>query len=366
MDKDLKLRPRIKRLLSPAVMQAELLGGAAWLWVLMIGPSVKINLFTCFLTLSLACICWIQHTTTVFCIWRLLGIAYMLLLATGFFYLMDGDPEINIFALPLTITLAISSALLFVKFLDYLLSAVFVWLLTWLCWQEGVYGEIGIYVWIFCVASVCIGSVLNISYIKTLRAVLSLESKFRELAETDYLTSIPNRRAFMESFDSLIKGGESGYLIMLDIDNFKLINDRHGHEIGDRILCSMAACLRATSGSHCAGRIGGEEFGVLITGGDELTACDYILRLLETVRANFDPPYNYSCSAGMVRFSAASTMSEALSMADKSMYIAKRNGKDCAYFEGQEIVSFLFDDSKLKEKYPTETLSENTYQTDTQ
>ncbi|MDY0935721.1 GGDEF domain-containing protein [Pseudomonas viridiflava] len=351
MHRDLKLRPRIKQLLAPAVLQAELVGVASWLWVLAVDPLLELNVFTSLLTAGLACVCYAHHYAASFGVWRFLGILYVFLLTMGFLYVINVNPTLAIFSLPLAITLVMSGALLFVSFQDYLVSAAFVWLLTWLNWHPGYSGDLGTYVVIFCVASVCIGGALNLSYLRNLKAVLSLESKFRELAQTDYLTSIPNRRAFMETFAEMIAEGSQGYFIMLDIDSFKLMNDQHGHDVGDQILCSMAACLKATKGSYCVGRIGGEEFGVLVAGHEQSNATHYVLSLLSTIRGSLESPYCYTCSAGMARISTGSTMTDALKVADKNMYLAKRNGKGCAYFEGKPLHSLPPADSRLESLY---------------
>jgi diguanylate cyclase (GGDEF)-like protein len=148
------------------------------------------------------------------------------------------------------------------------------------------------------------------------------------------LTSILNRRAFMESFAKLIAAGDTGYFMMLDIDSFKLKNDQFGHDVGDRILCAMAACLKSTPGSHSFGRIGGEEFGVLLLVDDPDLATDYALRLLQAIRCSVAPPHHYTCSAGMTRFTAGADMSAVLKRADRNLYASKGNGKDRVYLDG--------------------------------
>ncbi|MCI8211951.1 diguanylate cyclase [Pseudomonas sp. S25] len=351
MHRDLKLRPRIKQLLAPAVLQAELIGAASWLWVLAVESLLDLNVFTCLLTASLAGVCIAHRYAASFRVWRVLGVLYILLLTIGFLYVINANPKLTHFLLPLAITLVMSSALLFISFQDYLLSAAFVWLLTLLNWQGRYSDQLDIYIVIFCVASISIGGALNISYLRNLKAVLSLESKFRELAQTDYLTSIPNRRAFMETFAGMIAEDTPGYFIMLDIDSFKLMNDQHGHDVGDQILCSMAACLKTTKGSYCVGRIGGEEFGVLVAVHDQSIATHYVLSLLNTIRGSLESPYRYTCSAGMARFSKGSTMTDVLKVADKNMYLAKKNGKDCVYLDGKPLDSVLSVDLRLENLY---------------
>ncbi|RZI60217.1 MAG: GGDEF domain-containing protein [Pseudomonas sp.] len=337
MHRDIKLGPRIQRLLSPAVLQAELIGMASWMWVVAVEPLIQVNLITCLISASLAGVCIYHSYSVTFRAWRLMGIIYIVVLTLSFLYAVSENPKLGYYLLPLAIIIVVSSALLFISVKDYLLTAVFVWLLILVSWQPS--EEDSTYRVIFCVTSVLIGAALNISYLRNLKTVLSLESKFRELAQTDYLTSIPNRRAFMETFAEMIAHNTNGYFIMLDIDSFKLMNDQYGHDVGDRILCSMAACLKKVKGSYSVGRIGGEEFGVLITGHDQLKAIHYSINLLSTIRNSLEPPYRYTSSAGMAKISIESTMTEVLKIADRNMYLAKKNGKDCVYFDGRPIHS---------------------------
>ncbi|MFJ2336577.1 GGDEF domain-containing protein [Pseudomonas protegens] len=333
----LKLRPRLRRLLTPAVTRAELIGIAAWLLVLVIEPTMQINLFTLLMTVALAATCWYHHGVQSFTRWRALGVLYVFILTTGFSYVIGGNPALMILALPLAIALVLSSAILFVGLADYLLSAAVVWGISWSCWDLGFYGGEQLYLGVFCVAFICMGATLNFSYINSLRSVLSIESEFRELAHTDYLTSILNRRAFIESFEKLLSDGQAGYFMMLDIDSFKLKNDTYGHDVGDQILRSMAACLRRTKGSYSYGRIGGEEFGVLLLGHDCNAAMDYGVGLLEVIRNSLAETHPYTCSAGLARFTPCSEISAVLKEADKNMYMAKNNGKDCVFIQGVKI-----------------------------
>lgn len=343
MPADLKLRPRMQRLLSPAVTQVERVGFLAWIGVLLTDLSLMSSLESGAMTLCLLAVCAWHRVAVSFLVWRALGIVFMVVLSFGFCRVISASPDLQVFALPLAVTLVVSSAILFITVQDFLISAALVWLVMGSTIRAGFYDGAGIYLFIFCASSVSIGFILNFSYLKNLRSVLLVESEFRELAHTDYLTSILNRRAFMESFAQLIAAGNSGYLIMLDIDNFKLKNDQFGHDVGDTILCAMADCLRATPGSHSFGRIGGEEFGVLIEGDDPSVACDFALRLLQAIRCSVAPPHHYTCSAGMTRFSTGAQMSAVLKCADRNLYASKHDGKDCVHLDGTRVQARLVD-----------------------
>jgi diguanylate cyclase (GGDEF)-like protein len=338
----LKLRPRMQRLLSPAVAQVELIGIIAWLGVLLANHADLPGVPAVIITLCLIVVYRLHRWVTNYYVWRALGLVFMVLLTFGFTYVVRTNPHLQLFALPLAVTLVACSAILFIVAQDFLVCALVVWLMIWPYIQVDLYQGVDIYLFIFCAASVSIGIILNVSYLKNLRSVLLVESEFRVLAETDYLTSILNRRAFMESFVALLTARESGYFIMLDIDSFKLKNDQFGHDVGDTILCAMAACLKSTPGSHSYGRIGGEEFGVLLLGDDPSVASDFALRLLHAIRCSVAPPHHYTCSAGMTRFSAGAELSAVLKCADRNLYASKHNGKDCVYLDGVRVQARRF------------------------
>ncbi|MGE7815924.1 GGDEF domain-containing protein [Pseudomonas sivasensis] len=327
----------MKILLSPAASKAELIGLAAWLGVLFVTPALAWGTPVIMITVLLGFISWLHLSTSNYLVWRGLGVAYVFILAVGFSYVINTDVELKVFALPLVVLIVISSSILFVSVMDFFICSTLTWLAMWPNMQVGSYDDLKVYVLIFFLASLAIGVVVNSSYLGSLRNLLMAESKFRILAETDFLTSILNRRAFIGRFEELLSNGSSGYMMMLDIDGFKLKNDQFGHDLGDKILCTMAACLKSTVGSDSYGRIGGEEFGVIILTDDSSVACDYALRLLDSIRYSLAPPYNYTCSAGLAFFSSGSEMSHVLKCADRSLYQAKNNGKNCAYLDGGQI-----------------------------
>ncbi|WP_207850001.1 MULTISPECIES: GGDEF domain-containing protein [unclassified Pseudomonas] len=333
----LKIRPRMRMLLSPAVTKIEMVGFVAWIGVLLIDPMATLNLLNILVTLFLLLVWHVHRIVADFWMWRILGGVYIFLLSLGFAHVIAHNMELRVFTLPLAVIIVLSSAILFVTVQDYFLSAGLVWVLMWPTLDVSLYRELEVYLAFFCIASMSIGSTLSFTYLRNMRSVLIVESEFRALAETDFLTSILNRRAFMETFKSVMAGGHGGYFIMLDIDSFKQKNDQYGHDVGDRILCAMAACLKSTAGSHSVGRIGGEEFGVLLLGGDDAVVHEYALRLLADIRCSVLPPHQYTCSAGIAQFSATSDISAVLKCADTNMYKAKNDGKDRVFQNGKRV-----------------------------
>ncbi len=161
------------------------------------------------------------------------------------------------------------------------------------------------------------------------------ERGLREQADTDGLTGLLNRRAWRKRADAAIAGarrrGERVSLLMIDIDHFKQINDRWGHETGDRALEQMGAMLR-----HCARRsdlpcrYGGEEFCVLLVGADEASGRDVDARLRAALGGDAvrEPRFTIGFSSGLAVLGDADPDVRALMRrADAALYQAKSSGR---------------------------------------
>ena len=125
-------------------------------------------------------------------------------------------------------------------------------------------------------AGIC-GPVIVIPLLRANSRLAATKHELEQLARTDALTGLPNRRAYFEAADRIFaaagKSGAPVAVMMVDIDHFKLINDRYGHDTGDGVLKAVAAAI-AWSVASCgtagalAARIGGEEFAVAVGGLD--------------------------------------------------------------------------------------------------
>lgn len=169
----------------------------------------------------------------------------------------------------------------------------------------------------------------------------TLENQLRELANTDSLTGLPNRRAFLErletEFTRVGRYGEPLSVIMMDIDNFKLINDVHGHSFGDDVIAGIAATAASTLRTpvDLIGRLGGEEFAVLLpaTGADGAAECAERMRI-----AVADIPFEaggesvrVTASFGIAAVAADDQQgSDVVSRADSALYRAKTGGRNRA------------------------------------
>jgi diguanylate cyclase (GGDEF)-like protein len=147
-------------------------------------------------------------------------------------------------------------------------------------------------------------------------------------ASTDNLTGLLGHRAFHEALGGALES-ERFTLATIDIDDFKRVNDSHGHPVGDEALCHVAEALRANvRGEDRVFRVGGEEFAVLMPGLAAADALPVAERLRHAVAATeFDPPLRISI--GLASWPAdAADREELLRRADEALYAAKRGGKD--------------------------------------
>jgi len=169
-----------------------------------------------------------------------------------------------------------------------------------------------------------------------LRAAERLAAMQRELirlATIDSLTGAYNRRAFFEKAKEMCERAAAGAplsAIMLDIDYFKKINDRYGHDVGDEAISAVAR--EAMIESPVVGRLGGEEFAILLEGRElaEAVAIAEALRLrlarlkLETGSTTV----TFTCSLGVSQWKAADGIDRLLKRADVALYEAKVGGRN--------------------------------------
>jgi diguanylate cyclase (GGDEF)-like protein len=157
----------------------------------------------------------------------------------------------------------------------------------------------------------------------------------RELARTDYLTGAVNKRAFAEAAEAEVqrarRHGHPFSVAFMDVDDFKLVNDRLGHSAGDRLLRLVADTVRANVRAvDVAARLGGDEFAVLMPETDDRSAQVVLRRvrrqLLEAARREGWP---VTFSAGLITWvEPPASVDEMLHAADELMYTAKRHGKN--------------------------------------
>ena len=164
---------------------------------------------------------------------------------------------------------------------------------------------------------------------------LSNIEQIQKAANTDYLTELPNRRAFFADAQSCVttyaKNGVSYGLAMIDIDFFKKINDDYGHDAGDHILKVLAIYMRKHLPNALLARFGGEEFAVLLPGIDidQIYArLDDFRRELSVNQLKYEQHLiNFTVSIGVI-FNSTEKLEAQLNQADAALYQSKENGRN--------------------------------------
>ena len=165
------------------------------------------------------------------------------------------------------------------------------------------------------------------------------QSELVRLANTDGLTGILNRRTFFSKGETLVSKYESGiYFVQIDLDHFKSVNDTYGHGIGDQVLELVGRLLQGsirTVGEREAdivGRLGGEEFGILLLTDNLKQAHSVTERLRVTLeKSEVDTggqPLNITGSFGLAEAKPGETLDNLYHRADAACYEAKRNGRN--------------------------------------
>ena len=152
-------------------------------------------------------------------------------------------------------------------------------------------------------------------------------------ANTDVLTGMPNRRRLNESFSKMAETSERFCIALVDIDHFKLVNDTHGHLVGDLVLKHIGQLIQAcTNDEVLSSRFGGEEFALLLPDTDiEETyriACNLIKEIAESVLQIDDTQLRVTVSVGISPVQRGEALESTLKRTDVALYEAKQLGRN--------------------------------------
>ena len=165
--------------------------------------------------------------------------------------------------------------------------------------------------------------------------LLKANKKINELLKIDDLTGIANRRYFMEYFTKMhaiaTRHNLPITMAMADIDDFKAINDRYGHQAGDQVLKTFANILKENSREEdLPARYGGEEFLILLV----FTNIEQGYQMTERIRKTFEEiterkgPQKITASFGLTGLKNDDTPGELINRADQALYLSKNSGKN--------------------------------------
>ncbi len=188
----------------------------------------------------------------------------------------------------------------------------------------------------------CFGEVISDDDGKPVRLVGSahditqaheVHHELRRMAEEDPLTGLPNRRALTARLEREIASGAPGALVVIDLDNFKDVNDLRGHMVGDRVMCALATALRnRLPENHYLGRLGGDEFAVVMPGVDPVLAKRTAQQLAAAVAtipvAVAGVTIRVTVSTGVAPFDSGPTWEAVLANADLALYASKGGGRN--------------------------------------
>lgn len=181
----------------------------------------------------------------------------------------------------------------------------------------------------------CVTFILTMGYLWMLGR--RLETRLNRLARQDPLTRVANRRALSEAGQKAMgrarRQGTPLAVLMIDVDHFKAVNDRWGHGTGDRLLTAVAGAIGgALRSSDLLGRVGGEEFAVLLPEAGMDAATGVAERIRKTVEAlvvdSDQGPVTCTISAGVAQFDTQPHWDRLIDDADRALYRAKTGGRN--------------------------------------
>jgi len=174
--------------------------------------------------------------------------------------------------------------------------------------------------------------------------VIDLHEQLQRQATMDDMTGLANHRRFQETLGKAIahahRTGEPLSLVLVDVDNFKRVNDTYGHQCGDAVLRALGGILRArTRAADTAARYGGEELAVIMPGtsaaGARVSAEELRIAVAAAVVDGPDWPVTVTASFGVAEIGPMVPDAESLvAAADAALYVAKRTGKDRVVVDG--------------------------------
>jgi diguanylate cyclase (GGDEF)-like protein len=162
--------------------------------------------------------------------------------------------------------------------------------------------------------------------------------QFMRMAQCDSLTGIYNRKHFMSEAEQVLRyaerSGSGASLLLIDLDHFKLINDTHGHAMGDQVLRrAVMACREHVRSTDVFGRLGGEEFGLLLPEcslDSGVERAEAIRRAITALSGQAEPGVPVSASFGVAcTGETGHELRQLLMDADHALYRAKRAGRNC-------------------------------------
>lgn len=156
-----------------------------------------------------------------------------------------------------------------------------------------------------------------------------LREELETLVKTDHLTQLYSRNYMNEQIDNSMRKDRKGTFILIDIDNFKKVNDTYGHQIGDEVLVQVANIIKNNiRGNDIGARWGGEELALYLPQVSLEVGIAVAERIVKLVREQTNPGITISCGVSYWNVESNKNFNQLFSRADQGLYIAKNEGKD--------------------------------------
>lgn len=171
--------------------------------------------------------------------------------------------------------------------------------------------------------------------------LMEAHEALREKSMRDQMTGMLNRETFLSQLERRRRRSDNGVLLIADADHFKSINDGYGHLTGDKALLMISDAIKSSVRDHdLVGRIGGEEFGIFVSGADfdeAKAVSERMRRQVEALQFHTSCGANISLtiSTGGAAVRDAENLSQLMRNADRSLYEAKRNGRNRVIFDAE-------------------------------
>ncbi|MEZ0603647.1 EAL domain-containing protein [Paraburkholderia sp. IW21] len=299
-----------------------------------------------------------------------IGVAYSLVLVAGLALNISGVEQPLLWVLPAMVAIPICAAPLWLTPMHFFVgSALFYAAALALLFGAPDAHDVAVVAWMWIVAiGMPMSAVFHFGFYRFRRNHFLLESQLAQLAATDPLTGLQNRRSFVTQAERRLESlvHETRFsAIFLDIDSFKSLNDRFGHAVGDQALYQVAQVLmEETTADDSVSRIGGEEFAVLLRDG-LAGALALAERLRGAIAAIERPDGHLSASFGVAEHRSGESIMVLLDRADEALLRAKHSGRnrvcaeralplaalqrlvDAAHEEGVAVLRYRWEDYYL-------------------
>lgn len=331
-EEDAEIRARTLREIWPINLGMQIYGAVSlglthWLTSQELSSTAVLSPVYSLLLLSLA-ITLMWRDWTGLCIGRFLCLVAVVV-GLRISIQQTGNPYF--WPIPVALVMGLTTAIAYDHIGEYMASNLLCWgvLCGWGPVDNG-YPEQASRIALLMASGIVLGIAVNILMTLSRRRAHRLNLHLARMAHRDFLTGIRNRRSFLEAVEDDLRARPHvhRYCLMLDVDNFKKINDHFGHAVGDGVLVDIADAIRRVCGDQHHGRLGGEEFGIVVAGlhYDEVGA--FAARLIDEVGRMSVCGRPLSASIGLARCAAGIALAQTMQRADRALYEAKHAGKN--------------------------------------